>query len=146
MWEKPKLRLLTLSAAIFLLAFNLKNSTVFVGNWRNIDDLREVSEIISGNINEEKINIATIRKDSDFFERNSVDYRYFVETFGKKNVLDWEPKDYERASILFVVDEAGNTDVINTNIMEISIFKPGKIAGIWETEKGIKVYKILKKN
>jgi len=104
-----------------------------------------VSRIISDNISEEEFNIATIRRDGDFFERNSVDYRYFVETFGKKNVLGWEPKDYEQAITLFVVDETGKTDTMETNIMEISSFDPEKIIGSWEVGNGIKIYKLLKK-
>ena len=139
------MKLLCVLLGIFILGFNLRHSVAFKKNWRSIDDLRAVSRIISDNISEEEFNIATIRRDGDFFERNSVDYRYFVETFGKKNVLGWEPKDYEQAITLFVVDETGKTDTMETNIMEISSFDPEKIIGSWEVGNGIKVYKLLKK-
>ena len=144
-WEIKKMKLLCVLLGIFILGFNLRHSVAFKKNWRSIDDLRAVSRIISDNISEEEFNIATIRRDGDFFERNSVDYRYFVETFGKKNVLGWEPKDYEQAITLFVVDETGKTDTMETNIMEISSFDPEKIIGSWEVGNGIKVYKLLKK-
>ena len=127
------------------MVFNLRHSVAFTRSWRNFDDLKTVSRIISNNISDEEFNIATIRRDNDFFERNSVDYRYFVETFGKKNVLGWEPKDYEMAKILFVVDETGGTPVMKTNIMEINLFNPEEIAESWEAGNGIKIYKLLKK-
>jgi len=145
MWKIKKVRLPCIILGLFLLVFNLRHSVAFTRSWRNFDDLKIVSRIISNNISDEEFNIATIRRDGDFFERNSVDYRYFVETFGKKNVLGWEPKDYEQAITLFVVDETGKTDTMETNIMEISSFDPEKIIGSWEVGNGIKVYKLLKK-
>lgn len=145
MWKTKKIRPLCIFLGIFLLVFNLKHSVAFDKNWRDIHNLKEVSKIISNNISDEEFNIATIRRDNDFFERNSVDYRYFVETFGKKNVLGWEPKDYEMAKILFVVDETGRTPVMKTNIMEINLFNPEEIANTWEAGNGIKVYKLFKK-
>lgn len=145
MWKIRKARFLCVILGIFLLVFNLRHSVAFSSSWRSFNDLKAVSEVISDNISEEEFNIATIRRDNDFFERNSVDYRYFVETFGKKSVLGWEPKDYETAEILFVVDETGATPVTKTNIMEINSFNPGEVIQSWEAGNGIKVYKLLKK-
>lgn len=144
-WKIQKARFPCVILGIFLLVFNLRHSVALTRGWRSFNDLKAVSEVISDNISGEEFNIATIRRDNDFFERNSVDYRYFVETFGKKSVLGWEPKDYETAETLFVVDETGATPVTKTNIMEINLFNPGEVVQSWEAGNGIKVYKLLKK-
>lgn len=144
MWEIRMMKLPCVFLGIFLLVFNLGHSVAFTKSWRSFDDLKTVSKTISDNISDEEFNIATIRRDNDFFERNSVDYRYFVETFEKKNVLGWEPKDYERAKILFVVDETGATPLAKTNIMEVNLFNPEEIINSWEAGNGIKVYKLPK--
>lgn len=145
-WKVKWLRPLWVILGVAIFSFHLYYSRALVGNWRNIDDLREISSIIALNAPQNlDFNIATIRRDSDFFERNSVDYRYFVETFGRRKSLDWFPEDYEKATELFVVDETGSTDVFKTNIMEIEKFNPDKVINQWKTTKGIIVYEISKK-
>lgn len=131
---------------IALIYFHLRYTTVFSHGWRDINDLRKVASIISENIDDSSsFNIATIQKDLDRWDRNAVDYRYFVETFGKRKSLDWYPEDYQNSNILFVVDETGNTNVLKSNIMEIEKFEPKEIIGSWKTDKGVIIYKISKK-
>ena len=145
-WEKKSLRIISLGVLFLIIFFHLRYTTVFSQGWRDISDLRAVSKIVSENIGKQELfNLATIQKDLDRWDRNSVDYRYFVETFGKRRALDWYPEDYERANILFVIDETGKTDPIGSNIMEIQKFSPNKIIGRWETGKNIVIYKIDKK-
>lgn len=131
---------------LYIIYFHWSNTTVFQQGWRDIGDLRRVAGVISENVDKDKtFNVATIQKELDRWDRNSVDYRYFVETFGKKRALDWYPQDYQNAEYLFVVDEGGVADVIKSNIMEIEAFGLGKIIGKWQTDKGIVIYKLEKK-
>ena len=118
---------------------------MFQQGWREISDLRKVSEVISKNIKTgESFNIATIQKDLNRWDRNAVDYRYFVETLGGKRALDWYPQDYKNAEFLFVVDETKTSNPLNSPIMEILEFGPKQILGKWETDKGVVIYKLGK--
>ena len=124
----------------------MRYTTVFLPEWRDFNDLKNVAQMISENVTQdEKFNIATIQKEADRWDRNAVDYRYFVETFGDKRSLDWYPEDYEKAQTLFVVDEGGQADVLKSNVMEILKFNPEKIIGRWELPKGIIIYKLEKR-
>ncbi len=143
--ETKKIKIFALFVFGGILFFHLKTTTIFRKDWRNLDDLTKVANIIGNNISaEDKFNIATIQRDKDRWDRNSVDYRYFVESTKKKRALDWYPQDYERADYLFIVDETGEADVLKSKIMEIETFKPKEIIDFWEAGKGIIVYKIAK--
>ena len=146
LWQIKILKSVVLILFLLIIAFHLRFTTVFTKEWRNINDLRNVARVISENISEgELFNIATIQKEAKRWDRNAVDYRYFVESFGHKRALDWDPEDYEKTKILFVVDETGQTDVLNSNIMEILEFGPKEIIGRWELRKGVIIYKLNKK-
>lgn len=130
-----------------IIIFHIKNTSVFNYVWRDQSDLEKVARIIGGNVSlSEVFNIATIQKDVDRWDRNAVDYRYFVETFEKKRALDWYPQDYEKAHTLFIIDEEGKADVLSSNIMEIEKFKPDKIIGRWPANNNTIVYKVSKKS
>ncbi len=146
LWQNKILRPIVALAFSLIIAFHLRYTTVFLPEWRDLNDLKNVAQVISENVTtDEKFNIATIQKEADRWDRNAVDYRYFVETFGGKRALDWYPEDYEKAQTLFVVDEGGQADVLKSNVMEILKFNPGKIIGRWELPKGIIIYKLEKK-
>ena len=145
LWQKNILRPVLLLVFFLIIAFHLHYTTVFNKEWRDINDLKNVAQTISKNINQDELfNMATIQKEADRWDRNAVDYRFFVEAFGQKRALDWYPEDYEKANILFVVDETGQTDVLSSNIMEILKFGPKKIIGRWELSKNIVIYKLGK--
>lgn len=144
-FEVKKIRMLVLGIFFLIIFFHVRFTTVFQQGWRDINDLRQVSEVIAKNTEVDKsFNIATIQKETDRWDRNAVDYRFFVEAFGKKRALDWLPQDYQNAQILFVVDETGQSNPLSSPIMEIQEFKPGKIINQWEVAKGIKIYKLAK--
>ena len=145
-WENKWLRLPLFLVVLAIVSFHVRFTTVFATGWRNISDLKNVAKIIAQNTPEGiKFNIATIQKDADRWDRNSVDYRYFVETYFKKVSLDWYPENYREAEELFVVSEGGTADVLKSNIMEITEFYPSNILAEWRTEKGIVIYKLGKK-
>jgi len=131
----------------FILLVHLKNTTVLAPTWRDFGDLKKVAQIISSNVPQgQSFNIATIQKDLDRWDRAAVDYRYFTETFYQKRALDWFPEDYGKAQFLFVVDETGKSEVMDSPIMEIKTFNPKRIISSWETDKGIVVYLLEKKD
>lgn len=142
---KTRLKIFVIISFLLIFFLSIKSTTVFNPQWRTKDQLMEVSKVISDNISkEDKFNIAVIRKESSRWDRSGVDYRYFVETFGKKRALDWFPENYQESEILFVIDETAQTDVLNSKIMEIVEFKPGEIINYWEKPNGFKIYKISK--
>jgi len=144
-WEIKLFRLPALLAFLLIIYFHFHYTTVFRSGWRDINDLRRVANVISKNVKDnESFNIATIQRDLDRWDRNSVDYRYFVETSGGKRALDWEPKDYNNSNFLFVIDETGVTDVLKSNIMEIQEFGPKEIIGKWQAVENVIVYKLIK--
>lgn len=144
-WTKKVLRFPAITILLLIIAFHLRHITVFASGWRSINDLKRVAETISANLLPGEIfNIATIQREVDRWDRNAVDYRYFVETFGQKRALDWYPEDYEKARVLFVVDETSQTDVLRSNIMEIQQFNPKEILSRQELDKGIVLYKLGK--
>jgi len=53
--------------------------------------------VISENTQDKSFNLVTIQKEADRWDRNAVDYRYFVESFGSKRALDWYPQDYQKS-------------------------------------------------
>lgn len=142
-------RLRATSFLVFLLIFlfHLRYTTVFLPAWRDFSDLDRIGKLISQKISPDEVfNLVTIQRESNRWDRNAVDYRYFTETYGKKRALDWYPEDYRKAETLFVIDETGQADVLKSKIMEIEVFSPGEVIGQWSGGKGIIVYKVSKKS
>ncbi|RJR24531.1 hypothetical protein C4578_02830 [Candidatus Microgenomates bacterium] len=145
LWERSYLKPVVLLIFGSIMVFHLRFSVAFQKSWRDINDLKKAAEIIAENSDSNSFNIATIQRDIDRWDRNAVDYRYFVEAFYDKRALDWYPQDYEKAEYLFVVDETGEADPVLSNIMEIEKFNPEETVGEWEATKGIVIYKLSKK-
>lgn len=146
LWVRKALRPLSIFVLGTIVFFHLKHSTVFGYGWREIGDLRSVAATISDNVDSiEKFNLATIQRDADRWDRNAVDYRYFVEAFYNRRALDWYPENYKQAETLFVIDETGQGEPLASNIMEIEAFEPGEILDQWQLESGIKIYKLSKR-
>lgn len=89
-------------------------------------------------------NLASIASDPERFGYNAVDYRYFLETFYKKQALDWDPVDYERSPSLYFISEIGEVSFSRmTDIWEVKVFQPIKIAEKWQKDD-ITIYKLVK--
>ena len=128
-----------------LLWFNLVHVLVFEKPERTIGDIKEISQVIADDVDSSKsFNIAANYRNLDRWDHNAVDYRYFVEAYYGQRALNWQPEDYERAEILYVVAEGGLPDPVNTQIMEIYKFKPKKILKTWELPKDVVIYKLGK--
>ncbi|MGI5826800.1 MAG: hypothetical protein ACOX50_05315, partial [Patescibacteria group bacterium] len=144
LWQFKRIKPFVLISFLAIVAFHVYNTTVFAPAWRDFNDLKQVGLLIANNASAEPFNIATIQREADRWDRNAVDYRYFVEAYGGKRALDWYPQDYQNAKYLFVVDETGQADVLNSKIMEIESFNPKEIVGQWEAGKGVIIYKLAK--
>jgi len=89
-------------------------------------------------------NIASISSDPERFGFNAVDYRYFLETFYKKQALDWDPIDYQKAPSLYFISEVGEVSFSQmADIWEVKVFQPSKIAEKWQKDDII-LYKLVK--
>lgn len=89
-------------------------------------------------------NLASISSDPERFGYNAVDYRYFLETFYGKRALDWDPVDYIESPSLYFISEVGEVTFSQmTDLWEVKIFQPSKIAERWQNDNII-LYKLVK--
>lgn len=144
LWGYSFLRPLVGVLAFWTVFYNLQVTHVFSPGWRSIGDLREVGKIISENVGEENFNLATIQKYNYRWDRNAVDYRYFVETDGGKKTGGWYPEDYQNARVLFVIDETGGASVLEDKFMETAAFRPKGILNKWDLSGGRILYELTK--
>jgi hypothetical protein len=107
--------------------------------------LIKVAEVLSQQIQPgEKFNLVAVYKAADRFDRNAVDYRYFLEAkFGVK-VPGWDVLDYQNAETLYIISEIGKLDPLKTNIWEVNLFSPKKATGAWELSNDVVIYKLSK--
>lgn len=144
-WESRWGRLIVTLSVLAISCFHLQHTTVFETYWRDINDLHNVARVIGQDVSEEMpFNIASARREADRWDRNAVDYQYFVETFYHRQPLDWLPEDYEKAEILYLVSESGEIDPLKSPIMEVQKFSPKEILATWELPKNIVIYKLGK--
>ena len=128
-----------------MFSFNLKHVLVFEKPERVIDDIQRISRFIAEDIDDTKtFNLMSNYRNPDRWDHNAVDYRYFIEAFYGKRGLDWQPEDYKKAEILYVIAEGGLPDPINTQIMEIYEFEPKEILDTWKLEDDVVIYKLGK--
>lgn len=142
-WQFNWGRLLVILTVLAMVSFHLKHTTVFETYWRDINDLHNVARVIAQDVPKDKVfNIASARREADRWDRNAVDYQYFVETFYNRQPLDWLPEDYERSEILYFVSESGAIDPLKSPIMEVQKFNPKETLATWELPKNIVIYKL----
>lgn len=145
LWQKGWGKLLTALIFMGMFYFNLSHVLVFEKPERTIVDIRKISQVIAADVEATKsFNIAANYKNPDRWDHNAVDYRYFIEANFGKRALDWQPEDYEKAEILYVVAEGGLSDPVKTQIMEIYKFRPKKILKTWELDNDVFIYKLEK--
>lgn len=144
-WQKKVFRPLIVLVFVGLFYFNLHHALVFEQPEKTIGDIVGVSRIIADDIRGQKdFVIAANYRNLDRWDHNAVDYRYFVEAYFGKRGLDWQPEDYRKAQILYVIAEGGLPDPVNAKIMEIYEFEPKKIEKTWKLPKEVVVYKLVK--
>ncbi len=88
--------------------------------------------------------IAANVADNFRWEKNGIEYRYFLEAIYKLPVLGSEKDDYVQANVLYLIDEGGLKDPLKLGGMEMEAFTPKKIDRVWKIETGQTVYKLIK--
>jgi len=142
-WRSSLGRLLVVISVLTVVSFHVRYTAVFQDGWRDINDLHRVAKVIAKDAPKNVVfNIASARREADRWDRNAVDYQYFIETFYERQPLDWLPEDYEKAEILYFVSESGLMNPLNSPIMEVQKFKPKEILETWELPKNIVIYKL----
>lgn len=142
-WRSLIGRILVIFSVLAMVSFHVRSTTVFQDGWRDINDLHRVAKTIARDASKDvPFNIASARRDTDRWDRNAVDYQYFVEAFYDQQPLDWLPEDYEKAEILYFVAESGKMNPLNSPIMEVQKFAPKEILKAWELPKGMVIYKL----
>lgn len=86
-------------------------------------------------------NVVSVNKGDGYY--NGVNYRYYLETFYKKQALDWDIIDYQNSEILYVISNVGEFNPLDSNIWEIGLFGPKKLVQKWTTDNSI-IYKLTK--
>ncbi|MBU3957127.1 glycosyltransferase family 39 protein [Patescibacteria group bacterium] len=144
-WQKKWSRILVFLIFLWMFIFNLRHALIFESPERTINDIQQAAQVITDDVEPGRsFNIAANYRSPDRWDHNAVDYRYFVEAYYGKRALDWQPEDYKKAEVLYVVAEGGLPDPVNTQIMEIYTFEPKKILNTWELPKGVVIYKLGK--
>jgi len=143
LWQRNWTKWLIVLIFIGMLWFNLTQALIFEKPERTIEDIKKAAQVIAEDVDESKtFNIAANYRSPDRWDHNAVDYRYFVEAYYGKRALDWQPADYEKAEVLYVVAEGKIPDPVNVPIMEIYTFRPKMIIKTWELPKGVIIYKL----
>lgn len=91
----------------------------------------KVKTVIAANVNE------TTR-----WEHNGLEYRYFLEAIYRLPLSNWEKDDYEKADVLYLIDEGDLPEPLKLGGMEMEAFGPQKIEKVWRVETGQKIYKL----
>jgi 4-amino-4-deoxy-L-arabinose transferase-like glycosyltransferase len=101
-------------------------------------------EIIANGAGQKPVAIVASVSDLSRWEKNGLEYRYFLETKYKLPLQGWDIKDYSEAEVLYFIDEKGTEDPLNFGGMEMESFAPKKIVDFWEVKTGQKVYKLIR--
>lgn len=144
-YSKRKITYLILLLFIPVVFLNIKSDFNIIKKvTSNISNLRLVSSVIAKDEGtNKKFNVVGIRG-NDRYDNNGVDYRYYLETFDKKRALDWDVLDYQNSEALYVISTVGEIDPLATNIWEISLFEPKKVAQKWDLDDNTIIYNLLK--
>lgn len=140
--QNISLKLAVLTAAILsvlpMLDFSLKNEV------KNEAYFLPACEIIASDSGDGLIAIAASIADNSRWEKNGLEYRYFLETKYKLPLKGWDIGDYKEAEVLYFIDEKGTEDPLTFGGMEMESFAPEKIVDFWEVKTGQKIYKLAK--
>ncbi|MFC1790582.1 glycosyltransferase family 39 protein [Patescibacteria group bacterium] len=121
--KKRSLVLISLIGISLVGLVNLKKTWRLPSGTRSIVDLKKVAAFLDRKIQPgEKFNLVAVYKDPDRFDRNAVDYRYFLEIdFGHK-VPGWDILDYQQAEIIYLISEAGPLNPGSLDFWELGLF------------------------
>ena len=90
----------------------------------------------------DRVAVAANLAESNRWEKNGIEYRYFLESLYKLPISGSELNDYRQANVLYLIDEGELKDPLKMGGMEMETFSPVKIEKVWEVETGQKIYKL----
>jgi hypothetical protein len=90
----------------------------------------------------ENFNLATVYQDKSRYDRNAVDYRYFLEASYQVKVPGWDVLDYQQTDSLYLISQVGQIKPLETEIWEIELFEPEEVVEIWDLGGGTVIYKL----
>lgn len=88
--------------------------------------------------------VAANNLDSHRWDRNGLEYRYFLEALYHLPLSGWEAVDYQQAQVLYLIDESNLSNPFKLGGMEIEAFGPARVDQTWQLADGKKVYKLVK--
>lgn len=126
----------------FLVLGNMLVFSLDICPARTIRDQIDVARLIARDKmgGDEKINVVMFSKQDA--AHSAFEYRYLVEYLGRDCL---RAENYKNADKLYIVDEVGVEEIVESPVMEIRDFEAGKIEKEWVSEKGYKIYRIGKK-
>lgn len=142
--QRSRLLLLLLPILSFIV---LKNSIphLFPSFEGRANLLNQVSRSLAAEISpQEKFNLVALYQSPDRFDRNAVDYRYFLEINHGFKTPGWDVLDYQPAQTLYLISEIGPVDPLTVGVWELSLFAPQKIAQTWDLAPNLVIYKLEK--
>jgi len=104
-----------------------------------------VAEVIAQDYSPfKKVAIAANINDINRWEKNGLEYRYFLEAFYRLPLGNWDVEDYKTADVLYLIDEGNLPEPLKLGGMEMETFRPVKIEKAWEVKTGQKIYKMTR--
>lgn len=144
-WELRPVKVIITLSIMVLIFYNLKASAVSLKRNDLVPNFINVTSVIALDIKNDSHLINLVRiGGADRFDYNAVDYKYFLETFQNKKVLDWDVLDYQKAEILYLISHEGEVDPLALNVWEINLFSPKEVVNKWKVSDMIWVYKLIK--
>ena len=145
LWQKKVGKAVAVLIFLGMFIFNSNHVLVVEKSGRTRENLDQVAKVIANDADLNKtFNVAANYFSPDRWDHHALDYRYFIEAFYGKRPLDWQPQDYEKAEVLYLVAEGGMTDPLESRIMEIEKFAPQRINKRWPLDNNITVFKLEK--
>ncbi len=87
-------------------------------------------------------NLVAAYHDSERYDRNAVDYRYFLHLATGNDVPDWDVLDYQNAQTVFLISEGRPVVPEELDFWELSLFRPFTTADSWELPSGVIIYEL----
>lgn len=138
---------ITLIIIIVFLVFGLRELFSFPISQRGENYFQEATTVIANDyFSQEPFDyaVAANNVDPQRWDHNGLEYRYFLESFYSLPTSGWEVADYQRAEVLYLIDEGNLSDPLTLGGMEMESFKPTQVEKAWRLSNGDKVYKLVR--
>lgn len=101
-------------------------------------------DILEKKYDQDQVVLVSNLADSYRWEKNALEYRYFLEAIKDLKVLGDQVGDYQRANVLYLIDEGALKEPLSLGGMEMEAFGPKKVEKVWQVATGQKIYKLTR--